>query len=173
MKFSYIVPMVMMGLCAVVYAQVKPPPKRELTIPNMDSDSPSCLVKVPASAPCTPEGCTLPRPEESSRSHIKLEFTCGPISAPTGFENPAPEVKVQSFRVNNTWVHLSLVDGVFDPPEEPFRELNFCMYGPANHFCGFAKVRQLAHRPKVDEATTVKDFIREIEFQGTNAVMVK
>jgi hypothetical protein len=116
----------MMAIGAVACAQaVQPPtpltPTHELTVPNFDDDSPSCVVKVPVeSSQCTSKGCTLAAPAGSTLDSIKLGFRCGPKSAPTGFENPAPDAKVQSFRAKNAPAHLSLADGVFEPPTSGF-----------------------------------------------------
>jgi hypothetical protein len=173
MKYSGIIWVLMMTLSESACAQIKIPPKQELTIPNMDSDSPPCIVKVPVGAQCTVNGCTLPAAAGRKVGSIDLEFRCAPISAPNGFENPASDVELDTFPVGNTLVHLSLVEGDYDPPQEPFRNLSFCMYGATNNFCGYAKVKRSRHRLKDDDVLTVKRFIRGIEFQGAMPAWIK
>lgn len=167
MKPNYLLLILMFGMCPVACAQTPPMLTQEVTVPNFDRRSPACVVKVPAlNPPCTPGGCTLPAPVGSTLGSIKLDFSCLPNSAPTGFENPAPEVKVQTLRVKNARVHLSLSDGVFEPTNEQSRYLTFCLYGKSNNFCGIARVMSLDHRTKVDGTPTVKAFLQGIEFQG-------
>lgn len=166
MKTSCILLMLMFGMSAVACAQVAPMPSHELTVPNFDDASPACVVKVPdVNSQCTPEGCTLPAPVGSTLDSIKLDFSCVPSSAPTGFENPAPDVKVQSLRSKNASGDISLTDDVYSPPNERFRHLYFCLYGKLNTFCGFAKVMRLEDRTKVDGTRTVKAFLQGIELQ--------
>lgn len=166
MKTRYLLSMLVLGMSIGASAQAAPTLTHELTVPNFDDESPACVVKVPvASSQCTSKACTLPAPAGSTLDSIEVDFSCLPKSSPTGFENPVPGVKVQWFRAKNAPTHLSLSDGAFDPPNERFRELTFCMYGKLNNFCGYAKVRRLGDRSKVDGTRAVKEFLQGIELQ--------
>jgi hypothetical protein len=139
---------------------------QELTIPNFDSDSPSCRVKLPETpAQCTPDGCAMPVPKSSTLESLQLNFSCLPKSAPTGFENPAGYVKVQPLRGKNARGHLSLIDDIESPPAERTRELNFCLYGKQNNFCGNAKTLRLKDGAKGDATAVIKAYIQGIELQ--------
>lgn len=138
----------------------------ELLVLSLDTDGHACAVKVPVLNPqCTADGCILPAPGGATLDSIKLNFSCLPTSAPTGFENPAREVKVQSIRAKNAKGHLSLIDDVQSPADERFRELNFCLYGKLNNFCGNAKVLRLKDGSKADASPAIKTFIQGIELQ--------
>ena len=163
MKVSQLLPLLMFGLSTAAFAKALPP-TQDITVPNLDIDSPPCVVNVPLLGPqCTEKGCMLLAPAGSSIKSIELRFICLPDSATTGFENPPPEIKVETFRVKNSRVHVSLSDGVSEASNERVRYLNFCMYGKSNYFCGHAIVRRLADRPKVDATRAVKSFLRKIE----------
>jgi len=139
----------------------------ELTIPNFDSQSPACQVKLPETpGQCGVEGCVLPAPKHSTLGSIRLNFSCLPKSAPTGFENPAEYVKVQSVHGKNAAGHLSLIDDIQPPPAERTRELSFCLYGKENNFCGAATALRLKDGPKADATAAIKSFIHGIELQG-------
>ncbi len=141
----------------------------ELTIPNFESQSPACQVKLPETpGQCTAEGCVLPSPKYSTLRSIQLNFSCLPKSAPTGFENPADDVKVQSVFGKNAAGHLSLIDDIQPPPGEQTRQLGFCLYGKENNFCGDATVLRLKDGPKGDATAAIKAFIHGIELQGAS-----
>jgi hypothetical protein len=141
--------------------------ERELSIPNFDADSPACVVKIADGTPaCTADGCTIPMPNRPASASIQLRFSCLPKSAPTGFDNPAPEVKVSSIRARNSQGHLSLMDDLQSPPAERMRELNFCLYGKHgkhNNFCGYAKVWRSRPGLKTDANAAIQKFIQELE----------
>ncbi|WP_217916263.1 hypothetical protein [Duganella sp. BJB1802] len=130
----------LMGVEVCGCLRAEPVQSNELTIPNFDPDSPACVIKF----------------EGASPESLRLNFSCLPKSAPTGFENPAPEVKVQSIRAKNAKGHMSLIDAVQSPLADRTRELNFCLYGKQNNFCGNAKV---------DGTSTIKAWIQRIELQ--------
>jgi hypothetical protein len=166
MKKDHLFLTLMLGMSAVACTQAAQNAMHEITVPNFDADSPACVVKVPTLNPeCTAEGGTLPAPVGATLESIKLNFSCLPTSAPTGFENPAPEVKVQSIRSKNAKGHLSLIDDI-QSPDERLRELNFCLYGKRNNFCGNAKVLRLKDGAKADASAAVKAFIQGIELQA-------
>jgi hypothetical protein len=165
MKVSHLSLIPILWLNAVAYAQGASPPTHELTVPNFDDASPACVVRIPVVNPqCTPEGCTLPVPAGALDS-IKLDFSCLPTKAPTGFENPAPYVKVQTLRAKNSEGNLSLSDNLSAPPKERFRELGFCLYGKFNNFCGYTRVMSSDYRTKVKATRLVKEFLQGIELQ--------
>lgn len=167
MRKKYLYLMLLFGMSSVACTQAAQNATHEITVPNFDADSPACMVKVPALKPqCTSEGCSLPPPAGSSLDSIKLNFSCLPTSAPTGFENPAPEAKVQSIRSKNAKGHLSLIDDIQSPADERLRELNFCLYGKLNNFCGNAKVLRLKDGSKADASLAVKTLIQGIELQA-------
>lgn len=167
MRKNYLFLMLMFGMSAVACTQAAQNAMHEITVPNFDADSPACVVKVPTLNPqCTAEGGTLPAPAGATIESIKLNFSCLPTSAPTGFENPAPEVKVQSIRSKNAKGHLSLIDDIQSPADERLRELNFCLYGKLNNFCGNAKVLRLKDGAKADASAAVKAFVQGIELQA-------
>ena len=166
MKKKYLLSLLMLSMSIVACARATPTPTDELTVPNIDADSPACVVKVPAVSPrCTPEGCTFSAHEGAALASIKLDFSCLPKSAPTGFEKPAPEVKVKSLRSKNAQGHFLLTDAPSAPPNERFRELGFCLYGKLNNFCGYGRLMSLEYRTKVKVTRTVKTFVQGIELQ--------
>ena len=57
-------------------------------------------------------------------------------------------------------------DDVQSPADERLRELNFCLYGKLNNFCGNAKVLRLKNGSKADASAAVKAFIQGIELQA-------
>ncbi|GJI96899.1 hypothetical protein RugamoR57_36170 [Duganella caerulea] len=127
--------------------QAEPVQSHERTIPNFDPDSPACVIKF----------------EGASPESLRLNLSCLPKSAPTGFENPAPEVKVQSIRGKNAKGHMSLIDEVPSPHADRTRELNFCLYGKQNNFCGSAKVLR-----QKDGTSTITNWIQRIELQDAD-----
>jgi hypothetical protein len=142
---------------------------QEFTITNFDSDSPACVVTLPETpAHCTPEGCALPVPKYSTLGSLQLSFTCLPKSAPTGFENPADDMKIQPLRAKNARGHLSLIDDIESPPAERTRQLGFCLYGKQNNLCGDAKTLRLRDGAKGDATAILKSFIQGIELQGAS-----
>lgn len=136
------------GVCACV--QAEPVQSNELTIPNFDPDSPACVIKFEGASPAS----------------LRLNLSCLPKSAPTGFENPAPEVKIQSIRGKNAKGHMSLIDDVQSPLADRARELNFCLYGKRNNFCGSAKVLRLKDGGKPDGISAIKAWIQRIELKN-------
>lgn len=155
-------------LCAGAVGQAAPAfsASRELTVPNFDAESPACVVRVPANEPaCTPEGCAIPPPKGSTLASIQLNFSCLPKAAPTGFEKPVEGAKVQSIRAGKVAGDLSLIDDIQAPFSERLRELNFCLYGKINNFCGNAKVMRLKDGARADASRTIKALIRGIELQ--------
>lgn len=82
-KACLVVLLIGCGVCGGL--QAEPVQSHELTIPNFDPDSPACVIKFEGASPAS----------------LRLNLSCLPKSAPTGFENPAPEVKVQSIRGKN------------------------------------------------------------------------
>lgn len=167
MKRNYLLSLIVVCAGALGCPQIGVTAPQELTIPNFDADSPACVVKLPdALTQCTAEGCKLPLPKGSTLESLQLNFSCLPKSAPTGFENPAPEAKVQSVRAKNAKGHVSLIDDVQSAPTERLRELNFCLYGQLNNFCGNAKVLRLKDGAKLDATSTVKAFIQGMELQN-------
>ena len=168
MKKNCLLSMFTLVMSALACAGEALPPAQtyELTVPNFDDESPACVLKIPTnSAQCTAEACILRAPAGSTLNSIELGFRCGPKSAPTGFENPSSGGKVQWFRAKNAPAELSLADGVFEPANERFRELIFCVYGKFNNFCGFAKVMRIGEKSKVDGTGTVKSFLQGIELR--------
>ncbi|MQA21679.1 hypothetical protein [Rugamonas rivuli] len=167
MKRNYLLSLIVVCAGAIGCPQVGMSASQELTIPNFDPDSPACVVKLPDTpTQCTVESCKLPLLKGSTLEALQLNFSCLPKSAPTGFENPAPEVKVQSIRAKNSKGHVSLMDDVQSAPAERLRELNFCLYGKLNNFCGNAKVLRLKDGAKLDGTNTVKAFIQGMELQN-------
>lgn len=167
MKRNYLWLLMVLCASAVGRPQAGADAARELTIPNFDVDSPACIVKIPdAQAQCTAEGCKLPLPKGSTLESLQLNFSCLPKSAHTGFEKTPPGVKVQFIRSKNATGHVSLIDDVQSAPAEPLRELNFCLYGKLNNFCGNAKVLQLKDGAKADGSGAVKAFIQGVELQN-------
>lgn len=167
MKRNYVSSLLMFCMSAVGCSRVAATALRELTIPNFDADSPDCIVKLPDVDPaCTVESCTISAPKGATTGPMRINFSCLPKSAPTGFENPAPDVKVQSFRSKNAKGHLSLIDDVQSGSAERMRELNFCLYGKLKNFCGNAKVQRLSGGAKTDGSSEIKAFIQRIELQG-------
>jgi hypothetical protein len=164
MRNNYWLSILILGWSALGCSQAAQTATQEVAVPNFDADSPACMVKVPlVNSRCTAEGCTLPAPAGATLEAIWLNFSCLPTSAPTGFENPAPEVKVQSIRSKNAKGHLSLIDDMQSPADERLRELKFCLYGKLNNFCGNAKVLRLKDGSKMDGSAAVKTFIKGIE----------
>jgi hypothetical protein len=150
----------------VACARAEPTPTHGLTVPNIDADSPPCVLKVPTVNPqCTSEGCTFFAPDGSKLNSIELRFSCLPKSALTGFERPAPEAKVQTLNAQNAGGNFSLRDDVYAPPNERFRNLLFCLYGKFNNFCGSSTVTSLEYRTKVKATRTVKEFLQGVELQ--------
>jgi len=145
-KTCWVLLLIGVGVCGRL--QAEPVQSNELTIPNFDPDSPACVIKFNGGA--SPES-------------LRLNLSCLPKSAPTGFENPAPGVKVQSIRGKNANGHISLIDDVHSPLADRTRELNFCLYSKQNNFCGSAKVLRLKDGAKADGTSTIKDWIQRIE----------
>lgn len=167
MKRSYLRSLVVMCAGAIGGLQTGMTSSQELTIPNFDADIPACIVKLPHTpTQCTADSCKLPLPIGSTLHALQLNFSCLPKSASTGFENPAPEAKVQSIRAKNANGHVSLIDDVQSAPAERLRELNFCLYWKLNNFCGNAKVLRLKDGAKLDGTNTVKAFIQGMELQN-------
>jgi len=151
-KTCLVVLLIGVGVCGCL--QAEPVQSNELTIPNFDPDSPACVIKFKGGA--SPES-------------LRLNLSCLPKSAPTGLENPAPEVKVQSIHGKNAKGHMSLIDDAQSPHADRTRELNFCLYGKQNNFCGSAKVLRLKDGAKVDDTSTIKDWIQRIELQDAGS----
>lgn len=163
---SYIIAFFLFGILTSVKGsrQVVVTESLELTVPNFDAESAACVVMVPQDgSQCTPTGCDIPLLKGAIHKLIKLNFSCLPMSAPTGFENPAPEVEVQSLHAKNAVGHLSLVDDAETESGQAMRELNFCLYGKSNIFCGNAKVLRLKGRAKADDVTAIKRFLQRVE----------
>lgn len=57
------------------------------------------------------------------------------------------------------------IDVVWGPPDERFRELQFCLFGKNKNFCGVATVLSLDYRTKVKATQAVKVFAQGIELQ--------
>lgn len=137
-----------------------------LTIANAYPGEPPCHVMVPEiAAQCTADGCSLPVPPSSTLKSILISLGCAPASAPTGFENPSPEVKIHSFRSKNAKGYFSEIDSMTDSSNDRTRDLNFCLYGQKNNFCGTATVFRLKDGAKGNGASIVKSFIKDIEIE--------
>lgn len=76
---------------------------------------------------------------------------------------------MRSIHSKNSKGHISLIDDVQSAPAERLRELNFCLYGKLNNFCGNAKVLRLKDGTKADGSGIVKAFIQEVELQNDNS----
>jgi hypothetical protein len=68
-----------------------------------------------------------------------LFLSCIPSSAPTGFENPAPDVTINSIQTPNASGHFSVIDDSSVAREDRKRHLDFCLYGKKSKFCGSAE----------------------------------
>ena len=166
MSMNDLFAIVMSAISGVACAQTAPHPIHEVTVHNFDGAGPACVVRMPLNKPrCTPEGCTLPAPVDSKLSAIELTYSCGPTSAPTGYENPAPEFQVETLRTKNGHGLFSLIDEVLMPGEDRFRYAHFCLYGKRNNFCGSAKVMRLGDPPNADGTRTLKAFLQKVELQ--------
>jgi hypothetical protein len=153
------------GFCGV--AQAAP---QQLTIPNFDPDSPACMVKVPQeNAQCTATGCAVATTKTATATKIQINFSCLPTSAPTGFENPASDMKVYPIKSVNGKGHLSLIDDMASSAGTPMQEVNFCLFGESNNFCGNAKIARTKRAAKSSEAEAIKQFVKQSEFMSTGA----
>ena len=135
--------MSMAALCAAVfgYHQSALSAERELVIPNFDGDSPACTVILPPDqSQCTAEGCMIPLSVGERVRTIELSLSCGPTSAPTGFENPAGYVEVHDIQAKNTNGEISLIDDINTPKNKRIRDLHFCLFGKSNNLCGNATI---------------------------------
>jgi hypothetical protein len=108
-----------------------------LNIPNFESDGPACVVRAPAGRPPP-----------------QIDLSCLPKSAPTGFEKPSPEARVQSIRSPNATGHLLLQED----------DLMFCLYGQQTNLCGAAIVHSAA------EVAAIKAYAQALEL-GDNDVI--
>lgn len=140
----------------------------DFNIPNSDSDSSPCYVKIPVTAPwkqCTAAGCEMAAPAGSTLKSIHLSFSCLPTSAPTGFENPPEYAQVKAIRSVNAKGLVSFIDGIDEPADERIRELNFCLYGKGHNFCGAAQTLRLKDGLKADSSPAVMHLIRSMELR--------
>lgn len=137
-------------------------------IPNFDPDGTSCHVKIPAITPgthCTADACEMPAPAGSTLGTIRVNFSCLPKSAPTGFENPPDYARVESIRSMTSSGHISQADSIDEPADQRWRDLIFCLYGKAANFCGAAKTLLLKDGSKADSSAAIKQLIRHIDFR--------
>jgi len=142
------------------------PAAQEVTVLNQFPQEPACVARLPpARFACTASGCTMPAPSKNSLQSIELAFSCIPKSSPTGFDNPAVDMKVLPLRARNSLGNLGLIDEIDGAPEELMRELSFCLYGKAANFCGAAKIQRLKDGAKADPTKAIKAFIEGIELQ--------
>jgi hypothetical protein len=148
-------------LCCVSAIPVALAASQEISVPNFDRDSAACVVGVPDSQQCTAEGCNLLISKSQS---AQVSFSCLPKSAPTGFENPAPEVKVQSLRAQNARAHLSVLDDLQAPPADRMREFNFCVYGKQNNLCGNLTMRR-ADDARNTAIKPLKSLVQSLEIK--------
>jgi hypothetical protein len=139
---------------------------QQVTVSNFDRHGIPCVANLTKNnAQCTSEGCNIELPKKRPAQHVKLNFNCIPISALTGFENPPPDVRIESVRSKNSQGHLSVVEDTQLPPSERMQELNFCLWGRVNIFCGYAKVPSLADDPKSDQIKAIKTVIKSVELR--------
>lgn len=141
---------------------------QEIAVKNLDTGGNACMIRVPVVLPwteCSADGCDMPAPAGSSLNSIHLGFSCLPLSAPTGFENPPSYGRVESIRSGKWRGQLSEIDSIDLPKEERTRELNFCIYGKLSNFCGYARTLRLKDGKKADAAGIVKLLIRRIELE--------
>lgn len=166
MKFDRLLRKIVLSLAAAGYAGFAAAAPQEFEIANFDRDDAPCQIKIPVTAPwtqCTADGCEMPAPAGSTLGTIRLRFSCLPKSAPTGFENPPPDVRVESIRATNTQGHVSLIDSIDEPADERTRELNFCLFGERYNFCGFAQTLRLKDGAQADSAAAIRELIRRVE----------
>lgn len=168
MRYNFIVLKLLFCLVLTGYASEAFSAPEEFDVPNFDSDSSPCHVKIPVMAPwrqCTAAGCEMAAPTGSTLESIRLSFSCLPTSAPTGFENPPEYAKVKAIRSVNAKGLVSFIDGIDEPADERVRELNFCLYGKGHNFCGAAQTLRLKDGIKADSGPAVMLLIRSIELR--------
>ena len=136
---------------------------RELTIKNFDAQGPACVVRVADETPCASESCLVALPARSRFQPVQLHFVCLPMSAPTGFENPPPEVEWHGIRAKNAQGHLSLTEFVEPPYARQTRQLDFCLWGQSNVLCGNAMTMKATTRLGAEQQRAIKKFINAIE----------
>lgn len=166
MKGPYLWSLLLLFGCADAKMRITATSMQELTVPNIYTNDPPCAIKLPqTNFACTAEGCSVPGPKGNTLGTIKLDFSCLPKRSPTGFDNPADDVKVLRLRSRNSLGHLSLIDDAEGDPENRLRYLDFCLYGRKTNFCGGAKVLRLKDGEKADPTAAIKAFIEGIALQ--------
>jgi hypothetical protein len=149
-----------LGMHAMAHAA-----SRSLSIPNFDADSPACSVSVNAELyRCTAAACTVPVSKSPGERGIAVRLTCLPSSAPTGFENPAPGVKVTAIAAQNAKGLVSLIDELRIGAAPPTSTLTFCLFGGAINLCSIATLARV-RGAKLDDVDAVQRFIRTLELQ--------
>ena len=96
---------------------------------------------------------------------VEVRLSCLPSSAPTGFENPAPGVKVTAIAAQNAKGLVSLIDELETGAAPPTSTLTFCLFGGAINLCGNATVARARRRAKLDDVAAVQRFIRTLELK--------
>jgi len=147
-----------LGMQAMAHAASQP-----LNIPNFDADSPACAVAVNAELyRCTAAACTVPMSKSPGARAVEVRLTCLPSSAPTGFENPAPGVKVTAIAAQNAKGQVSLIDELETGAAPPTSTLTFCLFGGAINLCGNVTVARARRGAKLDDVEAVQRFIRTL-----------
>lgn len=108
-----------------------------LNIPNFEADGPACVVRAPA-----------------AQSQPQIDLSCLPTSAPTGFEQPSPEARVESIRSPNAKGYLLVQQD----------SLLFCLYGQQANVCGAATVHGVA------EVKAIRAYAQSLQL-GDNDVV--
>jgi hypothetical protein len=150
-----------LGMQAMAHAASQP-----LNIANFDADSPACAVSVNAELyRCTAAACTVPMSKSPGVRAVGVRLTCLPSSAPTGFENPAPGVKMTAIAAQNAKGLVSLIDELETGGAPPTSTLTFCLFGGAINLCGNATVARARRGAKLDDVAAVQRFIRTLELK--------
>lgn len=161
----YVISLMLAGFCALAQSA-----EQQLTVPNFDPDSPACTVKVPdQNVQCSAAGCTLGAANADAAKKVQINFSCLPTSAPTGFENPAADMKVYPIKSVNGKGHLSLIDDMASSAGAPMQEVNFCLFGESSNFCGNAKIARTRRGAKSSDVETIKRFVQQIAFKSACA----
>jgi hypothetical protein len=138
---------------------------QDLVMPNVASTDPACGVQLPTSYQCTADRCAVPYSQPGRSGDIAVTLVCLPTSAPTGFERPAPEVRVVSIQAQNARGHLAIFEESAAIPAEQENTLMFCLWGKATILCGNAKVSKTNAASRA-QVRAIKTFIRRLSLHA-------
>lgn len=125
----------------------------------------SCDVVLDAAYRCTGETCLIPL-SRSRADDIELHLSCLSSAAPTGFENPPPEVRVESVRAGNVRGFMSISKSVAVTGTTQSMDVAFCVFGDGKNFCGSGGA--IRKEKGTNVSRVVKKFLRSVKLlEGT------